>query len=187
MRVAEPTVRRWTVDEYYRLAEMGFIAPDERVELIEGEIIQMSPLNPPHAFGSGKVQSFLLRVFGEDWVVRVGLPLRLQEDSEPEPDFAVVRGRLEDFLTGHPTTAELVVEVSDSSLSFDLGQKAALYAGAGIPDYWVLNLPGRALVVHRDPDPATRRYRDVQSYGEAESAAPLAAPGVTVAVRDLLP
>jgi Uma2 family endonuclease len=187
MSVAEPTVRRWSVEEYYRLAEMGFIAPDERVELIEGEIIRMSPLNPPHAFGSGRVQSLLLGIFQTGWVVRIGLALRVSTESEPEPDFTVVRGRLEDYLAGHPTSAELVVEVSDSSLQFDLGTKAGLYARSGIPDYWVLNLPGRALVVHRNPDPAAGQYRDVRSYGEAETVSPLAAPQTAVVVRDLLP
>jgi Uma2 family endonuclease len=187
MALTERTTRRWTIDDYHRAIEAGVFGPDERLELIDGEIIVMSPQLGPHATGVGLVDDALRPVFGTGWVVRVQLPLTLEPGSEPEPDVAVVRGVRRDFSQGHPTTAELLVEVADTTLRLDRTDKAELYARAGIPDYWILNLPGRRLEVRRDPDPATGEYRQLSTCDEESIVSPLAAPDASIAVRDLLP
>lgn len=187
MSLAEPAVRRWTVAEYHRAAEMGIFGPEERLELINGEIIRMSPQNGPHATGSTLAEGVIQEVFRAGYVVRIQKPLTLGEDSEPEPDIAVVRGKARDYLKAHPTTAELVVEVADSSLQFDRGKKAASYARAGTPEYWILNVPDRMLEVYRDPDPGAEKYRSMAQYDESDTVSPLAAPDARVAVRDLVP
>ena len=113
-------------------------------------------------------------------------------ETDPEPDIAVVPGEEEDYLAAHPTTALLVLEVGDSTLAFDLADKMSLYAAAGIADYWVLDVSGRRLVVHRDPMPDAEqrfghRYRAVTEYAAGQSAAPLAAPFSPITIDDLLP
>jgi Uma2 family endonuclease len=179
--------KRWTVEEYHRAAEAGVFRPGERLELIKGEIIVMSPQLGPHATAATKAQLRLQAIFAEGWVVRMQLPLTVGDDGEPEPDLAVVRGTPDDFWEGHPRSAELVIEVADTTLRLDRGDKAEQYARAGIPDYWILNLRGRRLEIRRDPDPVTGAYREVSTYGEEAIVSPLAAPHASVAVRDLLP
>jgi Uma2 family endonuclease len=187
MRTAEPTTRRWTVDEYHRAADAGVFGPEERLELIDGEIFRMSPQKGPHMAATRLALSALERVFRAGWVVLVQMPLILAERSQPEPDLAVVAGEERDLVQGPPRTAALVVEVSDSTLAFDRTRKAATYARAGIHEYWILNLPERQLEVHRDPDPATEIYQEITFRSVSESVSPLAAPTASIAVRDLLP
>lgn len=183
------TVKRWTRAEYHRLAEQGWF-DGQRVQLIEGEIVEMSPQNWPHHAAILKVQRVLTRIFGDEYFVTVQAPLALGDMAEPEPDVAVIRGRIEDF-QDHPTTAALVVEVADTTLAHDLKEKAGLYAKHGIADYWVVNLIDRRLHVHRRPRPdakATMGFGyDVDVLKAAQSVAPLAMPGKTVSVADLLP
>jgi len=132
---AAPTTRRWTRQEYHDLAEAGFLGEDDPVELIEGEIIQMSPQNTPHAVAVRLVRRALQRVFAEDtYMVDEQLPLALAPDSEPEPDVAVVEGQPRDFLDDHPAMAVLVVEVADGSLQFDQEKKQTLYGRHGLPE-----------------------------------------------------
>lgn len=187
MSVVEPAVRRWTAAEYHRAAEAGVFPPGERLELIDGEIYRMSPQKSLHTTGCELAEESLRGIFGTGYVVRGQKPLALGAASEPEPDVAVVRGRIRDFATQHPSTALLVVEVADSTAAFDTGRKAEMYARAGIPDYWVVVLPERALLVHRDPDPASGQYRSITRHEETGTAAPLAAPGAIIRVADLLP
>jgi Uma2 family endonuclease len=178
--------RRWTSEEYHRAADAGIFGPEERLELIDGEIYTMSPHRGPHATGVTLAQTALLDVFRAGWVVRVQLPLALGEPTEPEPDVAVVTGKPRDYRDRHPATAVLVVEVADTSLAFDRSTKQPVYAGAGIPEYWIVNLIDRVLEVYRDPDPSAEAYRSVARYAEDEAVSPLAAPGASVAVADLL-
>ena len=192
MGVTIPQVRHWTREEYMKMAEAGIFGPGERVELIEGEIVAMTPQDSPHAAGVRGAQEGLRVTFGPGFDVRPQLPLSLGMDSEPEPDAAVVRGTWRAYVTAHPTTALLVVEVSDATLAFDRGRKAALYAKAGIPEYWIVNLIDRVLEVRRDPAPAREgsseyEYRSVRRYAPHESVRPLAAPDREVRVADLLP
>lgn len=182
--------KRWTRQEYDRMAELGLFSPDDRLQLIEGDILTMTPQNSPHAATIGNTQRALERLFGPNVWVRVQMPLIIDPNSEPEPDLAVVPGAPADYRDEHPRTAMLVVEVSDSTLPLDRDRKRALYARAGIPEYWIVNLADRCLEVYRDPvtppgQPGS--YRVSQKLGPSESLAPLAAATTTITVSDLLP
>jgi Uma2 family endonuclease len=187
---AGPVRRRWTRDENYRMGELGFF-DGQRVELIDGEVVVMSPINETHVFGVNLTARRLWQLLGPEFYVRVQSPLDFGPDGSPEPDIAVVRGDPRAFATA-PATAEWVFEVAESSLAYDTGDKVGLYAAAGVPDYWVLDLVNRRLIVYRDPRPdPTRRfghgYFQQTTYVPADSVAPLAAPSATIAVAELLP
>jgi len=180
---AAPTTRRWTRQEYHDLAEAGFLGEDDPVELIEGEIIQMSPQNTPHAVAVRLVRRALQRVFAEDtYMVDEQLPLALAPDSEPEPDVAVVEGQPRDFLDDHPAMAVLVVEVADASLQFDQDKKQTLYARHGLPEYWIVNLVDRQLEVYRGP--TGESYAETTVHTAEET---VALREQSVAVSDVLP
>lgn len=187
---ADPQPRRWSRQEYYALAELGWFQ-GQRVELIEGEIWEMSPQHEPHFQVILLAGDVLRDAFGPGHTIRPQGPLSLGAISDPEPDLAVVSGSARDYV-GHPTTALLVVEVSESSLAFDRSHKASLYAFAGIQDYWIVNLVARQLEVYRDPIPDAQerhgfRYDDVTTLREGDTISPLAAPRAVVRVADLLP
>ena len=192
MTIVHAQVRRWTRQEYERMAAQGVFAPGERVELIEGEIVRMTPQASPHATAVGLTQDVVIRIFPQGFIVRVQLPLALESHSMPEPDIAVILGSRRDYRHTHPTTAVLVVEVADTTLPFDRIEKASLYAAAGIQDYWVLNLVDRVLEVYRDPGPQPgtpfgHGYRTIRRLGPDDRVAPLAAPAAHLTVGDLLP
>jgi len=192
MSIARPKRRRWTLEEYDRMADLGLFQ-GQRVELIGGEIIQMPPRKNEHAIATGLAEEAGEAAFGPDVWIRIQMPLHLQGFSAPEPDLAVVPGRPRDYAkTGHPTTALLVVEISDTTLPFDRRFKASLYATAGIADYWIVNLDDRQLEVYRSPaaDPRQKYgfgYADRSILDVDEYALPLAAPAARIAVGDLLP
>jgi len=154
-----------------------------RAMLIDGVILEQGPMNPPHAITLGLVEDAIRTTFGAGWWLRQQLPLILGQDTDPEPDLAVVPGRPRDY-TGHPTSADLLVEVADSSLNFDTGDKRLLYARAGIREYWVVDVNGRRLLVYRDPQVGD--YATQQALGPADAVSPLAAPAAAVRVADLL-
>ena len=181
----------WTQDEYYKMAELGFF-DGKRVELIEGEIIEMSPMNKPHATAIRILLNVLGKIFTENYIVDSQLPISFSKKNEPEPDISVVKGEIRDFITSHPKTAELIIEVSDTTLRYDREQKASLYAKNKIKDYWILNLKDSRLEVYRRPikdDTASFGY----SYAERliltteDFVSPLAKSDVEIAVADLLP
>jgi Uma2 family endonuclease len=178
---------RTTVERYFGLVEAGVLSPDDRVELLEGVIVAMTPSHPPHAAAVGLVTRALLLVLGDRAAVRTQCTLVLPPWSAPEPDVAVVAGSHHDYAAAHPRTALLVVEVADSSLLQDRLTKAPLYAAAGIPEYWIVNLRTGAVEVMRDPDRERARYRDVRSCAAGERIPLAAVPGVEVPVADLLP
>jgi len=188
----EPRRRRWTVAEYERMAEVGLLGPEERVELIDGEIIQISPQNSPHATSVSLTYDALRSASGRGFYVRQQLPLRLSATVQPEPDLAVVSGSARDYRSAHPDAALLVVEISDTTLAFDRGVKTSLYASAGVADYWLLDLGASRLEVRRDPIPMASEphgygYRSVTLFQPGDRVSPLAAPRLRVAVADLLP
>jgi Uma2 family endonuclease len=189
---AKPRARLWTLDEYYRLADLGLFR-NQHVEMIEGRIIQMPVQKNIHAISLGLSGDVLRVVFGPGHWVRLQMPLHLSRRSAPEPDLAAVIGTPRDYLTtDHPRTALLVVEISDTTLSYDRNRKASLYARAGIADYWIVNLVDRQLEIRRNPipDPTARyrfRYADVTVLSPADQATPLAAPHARITVADLLP
>jgi Uma2 family endonuclease len=185
-------LRRWTRDEYQRLGAIGVLGPEEHVELIEGEIVEVPPQRSHHSVGVRLAEDTLRAVFGAGFDVRTQMPLALGEYSEPEPDVAVVVGSPRDFTEAHPTRAVLVVEVSDTSLSYDRETKGSLYAAVGIPAYWIVNLMDRQLEMHGDPSamPGARygfgyRTRVIALPGEFVDAP--APAGARIAVDDLLP
>jgi Uma2 family endonuclease len=190
--IAEPRVLRWTRDEYYRLAEAG-VFEGRRVELIRGEIFEMSPQKSEHAAVVTHIDGVFRALFEPSgFCVRIQCPLALGADSDPELDVAVVSGKPLDYRHAHPRTAALVLEVADTTLASDRGRKASLYASAGLADYWILNLIDRQLEVRRDPIPDTEQrygfgYATAAVFTGGDVVSLLTVPGITVAVADLLP
>jgi len=152
-------LRRIRVEEYHRMIEAGILGEDEKVQLIDGMLVTMTPQGRAHAFVIQELTRILVRQLGDDFRVLSQLPLTLAGDSEPEPDVAVVGAREAASSTRHPGSALLVIEVAGESLRFDRQTKAALYARHGIPEYWIVNLADAAIEVHRDPDPPSAVYR----------------------------
>jgi Uma2 family endonuclease len=187
---ADPRPLRWTREQFYRLAEVGLL-PERRVERIDGEILAMSPQGPPHFHRICRIHDVLARCGWAGVVVRIQGPLCLGEDSDPEPDIAVVAGSVDDYARAHPTGALLVVEVSDTTLAHDRTRKAALYARHGVGDYWVANLAEGVLEVRRGPAPDVASpwgwsYSETRVLRPGDSIAPLAAPSVQLAVAELM-
>lgn len=147
------TVKRFTLAEYQRLGELGFFGPDERVELIRGEIIQMPTKKTPHSVCNTGLVRRLIRLLGDRAIVRGQEPIILPADSEPQPDVVIARNRSDEYLSSHPEPADilLVIEISDSSLSYDQGRKLSVYAEDGISDYWIFNLVSNWLEVYSEP------------------------------------
>lgn len=192
MSTLTPQVRRWTRDEYRKMAEYGLFALEERVELIEGEIVEMSPKRSSHSTSTTLVGDALRLAFGRGYTVRIQEPLALGPTSEPESDVAVVRGMARDYRDEHPSSALLIVEVAETSLMYDRTTKASLYAKSGILDYWVVNLQDDQVEVYRDPvqmvdQPFGYGYSTAAIYKSSETIAPLAVPDKIIAVDDLLP
>ena len=179
--------RKFTVAEYYRMAEVGILHHTERVELLDGEIIVMAPIGIPHATGVRRMERVLHQALGDTAAISVQNPVRLDDHSEPEPDIALLRFREDDYATAHPGPADtlVVVEVSDSTLDFDRGVKSKRYAAAGIPEMWVMNLPGDCLDRLDQPGPAGYARHTVFRRGDKIS--PAALPDLELAVADLLP
>jgi Uma2 family endonuclease len=191
--ITQPPVYRWTYEQWDRAVGSG-VFDGQRVELIDGEIVEISPQFEPHVAAILLAAAALRRIFPEaEYSVRTQSPLRLGERSDPEPDSAVVKGSARDFLkTGHPQSAVLVIEVAHSSLAFDRGAKASLYASAGIADYWIINLLQGQIEVHRKPirDAKQRfgfRYSQITALKRNASIAPLAARKSKIAVAEMLP
>lgn len=185
--MAAPIFKSWTREEYDRLADLGILQPDERLELVDGQIVQKMTHKPPHAIALTLVQGWLGEVIRAGMHVRAQLPIALSDVSEPEPDLAVVRGRVRDYAKIHPEPKDvfLIIEISDSSLQRDRSMKAPLYAKAGIPELWILDLTARRLEIHREP---TRNgYRSVTFVAEDESASTESLPGYSLLVSDVLP
>ncbi len=187
-----PPNRLWTCEEYHRAAEFGLFGPEERLELLNGEIIQkVSPQGKSHSVAVALIAETLRAIFRQGYYVREEKPLTLTDSSEPEPDLVVMRGSLRD-VPAHPTpqTTALVVEVSDSTLEFDQNEKAIAYARAGISEYWIVNLRARRLEVRRDPGPMdaeTWGYRSLQIIVDSNEITTLEKPHDKIALVDLLP
>jgi Uma2 family endonuclease len=180
-------LRRISVDEYHRMIEAGILDEDEKVQLIDGMLVATTPQGQPHAFVIMRLTRLLARALSDDFEVLPQLPLTLGEDSEPEPDLAVVRAQDGASTTRHPGTALLVVEVAGDSLPFDRRTKLALYARAGIPEYWIVNLREAVVEVFREPDVPAGTYRATHVARRGETLAPATLPGVGVAVALLFP
>jgi len=185
-------LRRWTREEYDRMLDAGVLTTEDRVELVDGEIVMTTPQKSRHAAAVSLAQIALGRAFGERSFVRARLPLALDPASEPEPDAVVVIGSPRDYVDAHPTTALLIVEVADSSLAFDRTTKARVYARAGVADYWIVNLVDRVLEVRRGPAPSIGDHADwgyaiVERLEAGDRVSPLERPDEFIAVAELLP
>jgi Uma2 family endonuclease len=187
----ETRTRRFTRAEYERLIELGIFQADEEIELIGGELIVAEPQGAPHYTAIRRTAKALEAAFGRGWEVRTEGPIALDDDSEPEPDVAVVPGTPEDYSRAHPSRPVLTVEIAESSLAVDRRHKGSVYARAGLADYWLVNLVERVLEVYREPqpDPAARfgwRYARVEVFDATARVTPLATDS-SVRVADLLP
>lgn len=167
------------------MAEAGILRPDERVELIEGEIITMTPQRSQHAAVISKVEMALRQAFGVDSFIRIQMPLVLTDESEPEPDLAVVKGSPDDYMEEHPRTALLIVEVADTTISYDQTRKAVLYATHGIPEYWIVNLPDSCINVYREPK--NQQYQSHEVFQGNKRLAPLHAGEKEFLASEFLP
>lgn len=176
---------RFTRAQYEQMVHAGVLAPDDRLELLDGEIIDVAPQKSRHATAVSLVGEALRSTLPEGGHIRAQLAFNLDERSQPEPDVAVVPGLPRDYRDAHPGRALLIVEVADSTLSWGRGRKLAAYARAGVPEYWILDLNGEALEVCRAPLGDDDVQRFVLRGGEC--VAPLHAQGGSVAVADLLP
>ena len=181
-----PSRRRFTVAEYYAMDAAGIFSPEERVELLDGDVIVMAAKLDWHAFVVDWLnENFVLSLQGRAQV-RNQHPTRLNDYSEPEPDVMLLRRRDDFYSSGHPAPNDvlLLIEVSDSSLSFDRSQKLPRYAAAGIPEVWIVNRPNRRIEAYANP--AGDEYATVQHYGSGESIAPQAFPDVALEVSRII-
>ena len=179
--------RRFTLDEYHRMGKAGILGEDDRVELIEGEIIEMSPIGSLHAGTVARTSHLFSIRLGDRAVVWSQNPLLLtREQSEPQPDVMLLAPRA-DFYTGglpEPRDVRLLVEIADSSLLFDRRTKFPLYARAGVAEAWLVDLGSGRLEIHRHPGGAA--YRDVRLPRTNEMFSPVAFPDLTFSLRDML-
>ena len=184
MLPATVTRRRLTVEEYHRMGEVGILRADERVELIEGEIVVMAAASTQHMACVSRLNRTFRRL-GDRAVVWVQSAIRLSRHSEPEPDIVLLLPRADDYADHFPTAADtlLFIEVADTSLDYDLTTKFDLYAAAGIVETWIADIPNRQLIVGREPSP--EGYRQITTLGPGSELAPLAFPDIVVRWADI--
>ena len=182
----EPIPRRFSVDEYYAMAEAGILAPNERVELIDGEIITMSPIGNPHGAGVDRATDLLVPLVTGRAIVRVQAHVRLADDCQPEPDLLLLVRRDDFYSTEAPAPADvlLLIEVADSSLSYDRNRKLPLYARYNIPEVWIENIPARAIEAYSNP--VDGQYTGSRIYRPGETISPQAFPDLELPVGQLM-
>jgi Uma2 family endonuclease len=178
--------RPLTVADYHRMGEAGILTRDDRVELIEGELIAMSPIGSEHSGTANTLTRLLIHAVGDRGVVAVQNPVQLDDRSEPQPDFAVLKPRQDDYRQATPRPADvlLIIEVADSSLAYDRAVKRALYARHGIPEFWIVNLAADEVEVCRAP--GGDRYGTVSRIGRGGVLEPELLPGASIPVAALL-
>lgn len=178
--------RYFSVDEYYRMAEAGVLKPDDRVELIEGEIIKMSPIGSPHAACVSRLNRLMHNQSRLQFTVSVQNPVRLSNFSEPVPDLVLLRFREDCYAITHPTPADvlLIIEVSDSTVLTDREIKLPLYARAGIRECWLVNLPGRVVEVHSQP--VAGAFSALTEYRSGETVTSTLVADLTLDVDSIL-
>jgi len=181
-----PDPHRFTVDQYHRMGESGILGDDDRVELVDGSVLEVPPAGSSHAERVGLIGDLLRRTVGDRATVRVRSPLELDGSSEPEPDICVVVPQAGHYAENHPrpTDVLLLVEMADTAVGFDNEVKGPLYASAGIIETWIVDSSAGVVVVARDPQRCG--YMDNRRVGAGETVTPLMLPGAAVAVSDLL-
>jgi Uma2 family endonuclease len=176
----------FTIEQYHRMYEAGVLTENDRVELIRGEIMHMSPLGTRHAACVMRLNELLNQLVGNRTILGIQSPIVLPPDSEPQPDVILLRRRDDYYESSHPTFADvyLLVEVADSTIGFDRNIKMPLYAEAGIKEYWIVNLNDNCIEVYRNP--ATSGYQDVSMFKHGQSITLQAFPEVAIAVDQIL-
>ena len=176
----------FTVDEYHRMAEAGVFHEDDRVELIDGQVVEMTPIGPRHAVCVDRLNGRLSRLVGDSAIVRVQSPVVLGQRAEPEPDVTLLRPPFERYQEVHPGPAEimLVIEVADTSVEHDRSVKIPLYARACVPEAWLVNLPADRIEVYRNP--AGGSYAEVTTVSPSETLTPFLLPDARLSVADVL-
>lgn len=182
--IAPESIRPLRRTEYDRLVTLGVFG-QERIELLHGMLVTMSPQGSPHAAVTRLLNKLLVPALGERALVQIQAPLAVSDHSEPEPDVAVLAPSADGYAAGHPETAFLVVEVAASSLTIDRQVKAALYAGAGVPEYWIVDVVGGQVEVYTGPEP--EGYTRVTRHGRDQTLRLRAFPDVALPVADFLP
>jgi Uma2 family endonuclease len=179
------TRRKFNVDDYHRMGDAGILGEDDRVELIDGEIITMAPIGQDHAGTVNRLNETLFHAFAGRAIVSVQNPVRLDDKSEPQPDFAVLRRRDDYYTSGPPGPADvlLLIEVADSSLRFDRAVKLPLYARAGIPEVWIVDLKQRTVEVHTAPRSGS--FTETETKQDEDGLSPVIAPDVTITLRQV--
>ncbi len=174
---------RFTIEQYYKMAEAGILKANKRYELVRGFIYEVQPVAPKHATRLKKLEKKLEACLGDHAIVFTQHPLQLAGDSEPQPDILVVKPPIDQYEERHPRPEDvlLVIEIASSTLQSDRTLKLELYAKAGIPESWIVNLHKPQLEIYRDPDTDEARYREVHTFGEGEAVKPLALTGCEVA------
>ena len=175
------TLAKWTIEEYHQMIEAG-IFDNRRVELLRGEIVEMSPEGEPHAYFSTEAGEYLSKLLGSRAKIRPAKPITLPNNSEPEPDIAIVKPLGREYLQHHPYPEDIfwLIEYSNSSLEKDLETKTKIYAEVGIIEYWVINLKKRQLIVFREPSDGGYASKSTMTEG---TICPLAFPDVAVSVE----
>ncbi|MGH1392640.1 MAG: Uma2 family endonuclease [Trichormus sp.] len=178
------SIAKWTIDDYHRMIEAGILS-DRKVELLQGEIIEMSPEGEPHAYRSDEAAEYLANILGELAKIRQAKPITLPNASEPEPDIAIVQRLGREYLLHHPYPENIfwVIEYANSSLDKDLERKSKIYAEAGILEYWVVNLRKLNLVVFRDILDGEYATKQTFTTGTIQ---PVAFPDISVAVEQII-
>ena len=179
-------VRRFTVDEYHRMGEAGVLHEDDRVELLDGQIVQMSPIGIRHAACVNRLTALFVGRAGNQATVSIQNPVILSEYEEPQPDVVVLRYRADGYQTAHPRPSDtlLVVEVADTSVASDRLNKIPLYARAGVPEVWLINLPGDEIEIYQQP--TAGRYARVRTARRGEELTPLELPTLVVRTDEIL-
>jgi Uma2 family endonuclease len=180
-------LKSWTVQDYHRMSEMGILDPNERTELIAGQITLMVAKGTPHVITLQLLASELLGQIGTTALIRTQDPIHLDDSSEPEPDLVIVRGEILDYIDRHPqpTDIHLLVEVADSTLSYDCQVKDKVYAKAGIPEYWVIDIKNRQVHIFRDPQ--ATGYASQLILAESQTVSLFAFPAVIMPIGSILP
>jgi len=180
------TTRRFTVEEYHKLAEVGILSEDDRVELIEGEIVVNSPIGSQHAACVNRLNRILSHKVRDQAIVSVQNPIHLSEHSEPQPDLALLRPHPDFYADQHPGPPDvlLVIEVAETSQEYDKSVKLPLYARHGVPEVWLVDLARRRIEVHKKPQ--GERYMNVQEVKGGEAIAPEALPELEVSAEEIL-
>lgn len=181
-----PTRRRFTADEFEHLGEVGILGEDERVELIDGDIVEMTPISTDHAGGVNALNAIFTARLGDRVVAAVQNPVRLDDFNEPQPDFCLLKPRDDHYRHRHPGADDvlLLVEVAHTSHRYDRGIKASLYARCGVRELWVVDVASLAVEVFRDPSPEGYRHRERCEPGE--TIAPEAFPEQSIDVCDIV-